>query len=200
MLLCPGSRCTSWAGIPGPSDQFVVCHMVDDLSQCLAAVPLWVLDLLADGAERLADPGHFDWGKMPVRVSRDVTRLEIGFTMTGGAAHADSAEPILAADDKGPMRMAIVILQRAVAGGMTVQAARMLDHFARLFEDCDGPRALVGDRGKILARFQRSPLAGLAGTGKNNSSQGRKNRKPNQTPHRHAPNSPASDPSPFQDG
>jgi hypothetical protein len=141
-------RRAALVGMPAPADERILGHVVDELGHRLAAVALRVLDLLADFAQRLADPGHLDWRHVPLRVARDVPGIEVGRPVAGRAAHADGAEVVVAAHDERPMRMAVVALHGAVAGGVAVDAARVLDDLPGLGKKRDRALLVICDFGK----------------------------------------------------
>ena len=99
-------------------------------------------------------PAHAISGRreLPGRVTGDVPGIEVGGAVAGRAAHAGRAEAILAAHHKRLVRVPVVALQRAIAGGMAVHAARMHDHLAGLVEEGDGALLLVGDAGEVCRR------------------------------------------------
>ena len=106
-------------------------------------------------AERLAFPGHLDRRQMPGRVPRNALQgfgliddVDIGRTVACVAHHAGHADVAVAARHGRLMLVHRHALQRAVAGGVAIHAARMLDDLAGLFEQGDGARRLVLDRGK----------------------------------------------------
>jgi len=110
-----------------------VCHVLDHLDHRLAAVARTVLQLMADFAEGAAVPGPLDRRQVPVLVARHAGNLlgvEVLRAVAGGAAHRCGAETILATHDQWLMQLHAIALQRAVAAGVAVQAARVLDHFA----------------------------------------------------------------------
>src|SRR5262245_60846155 len=90
-LLRSGSGNTRDTRIPGPADQFVVGHVVDEISERAPAVAFGILDLFADLPERLALPGHLERSQVPRRISGYAARIKICRTVAGGAAQARCA-------------------------------------------------------------------------------------------------------------
>jgi hypothetical protein len=60
--------------------------------------------------------------------------------MTGVAGQTRRAMPVDATDDHRPMRRHAIGLGRAIARGMTIETARMLQHLAGLAEQRDRAR------------------------------------------------------------
>jgi len=58
LLLRPGGRFASLAGMPSPADQMIACHMFDDRLEAFAAIAGRVLELRADRPQRFPHPGH----------------------------------------------------------------------------------------------------------------------------------------------
>ncbi len=168
LINAPNSFCVPGAGsrpLPGfqpqPTSE-IFGHVVDQFIHRLAAVALGILDLLADLAQRLAEPSHLDGRHVPLRVPRDLARIEIRRTMAGGAAHGDSSQAVLAAHDYRLMGMAVLALRGAITGRMAVDAARMLDDPARLSKQGDRALRLVLNTLEGCDRLQGSRLIGVS--------------------------------------
>src|ERR1041384_149714 len=98
LLLGAGRRRSHGAGIPSPADALVLCDVMSDLGELLAAVSLRILDLLADFTERAADPSHLYRCQHPLWVARHA--LEVRLAVAGKAAHAGCAHAASAALDR----------------------------------------------------------------------------------------------------
>src|SRR6058998_1122113 len=81
---------------------------------------------------------------MPLGVAGNAARIEVRGLVTRGATHRGDAEAVGAALDGRLMRIADA-LRRAIAIGMTVEAARVLEHFAGFGEKRRRARGRVAD-------------------------------------------------------
>jgi len=96
-----------------------------------------ILELAAELQGRAADKNHFVLrrGKGPFRISRrHVLARNICSLVASVAAHAIDAVAVLAALDILQVDVAVVALERGVAGGMTILAAREGEDFEDLKE------------------------------------------------------------------
>jgi hypothetical protein len=108
----------------------VLADMLNERVDGSVAIARGVLDLGADLAERLAFPCHFTRGEMPNRVARHAGGVEVGALMADWTAHGWKPMSIGATLDRRLVEPTHVTLTRTVAGGMTVQTARMRQHLA----------------------------------------------------------------------
>src|SRR5688572_18463029 len=150
LLLRPWRRRPPRTWIPRPSDQGVGAHVMADLRQVTVAVALEVLQLLADLAQRLALPGHRGGGQRPVRVAgnrphRVAQGHRVRLAVAAVARHAWQAVIVGTTGHFGHVRMQVIALRGGALHRMAVEAAWMLQHFARLFEQRDRALALVLD-------------------------------------------------------
>jgi hypothetical protein len=84
-----------------------------------------------------------------MRVAGHAGRVEIALLMTARATHGRKPMAVRTALDRRLMQPALVALARAIAGRMTVDAARMSQDFAQLREYCRRARGGIA-RGKAL--------------------------------------------------
>src|SRR5262249_59548383 len=70
-LLAAGRGLAPFAGLPRPGDDVVARDVLVQQLEVAAAVAGRVLDLAADGADRLALPRHLDRGETPARIARN---------------------------------------------------------------------------------------------------------------------------------
>src|SRR5437868_8202423 len=96
------------------------------------AIARRILHLLADLAERFPLPGHLDRGEPPARMARNALvgrrgadQSEVLLRVASIAGEARNADAALATICGGNVLVMIRALQRAVASGMTIHAARM---------------------------------------------------------------------------
>ena len=143
------------AWMPGPTDQFVLCHVVKQLRAGHVGTRR-VQYLSANLAKRLALPGHFNGREFPFRVARHAGRREIGVMMTCRTAKRCYTAAVRPARHQGPMRAHCVRLRRPVGAGVAVHAAGMLDHPARFGEQSNGPGFAIGYGRKRRRRAQGS--------------------------------------------
>jgi hypothetical protein len=127
---------------------------MNELFEAFSAVPLRILDLLTDLAERFALPRHLDRRQMPHRVSGHACRVVVRGPMAVRALHRDGTMPFRPPHDERQMRVHILSLRWPIAGGMAVNTAGMRDHFGRLVEQRQGALFLVGDLGEGLRGLQ----------------------------------------------
>src|SRR5438309_4135331 len=66
-FLGSGHRLAAGSGRPPPTDQAIAADVMDQVFRPSAAIPLRVLDLRADLADRLALPLHFHRREVPLR-------------------------------------------------------------------------------------------------------------------------------------
>ena len=71
LSLRAGCRQTSFARVPRPSNERVLCHVFLDFRETASAVARAILELQTDFGERFALPGHGGRSESPVRVTRD---------------------------------------------------------------------------------------------------------------------------------
>src|SRR6195256_5142856 len=133
-LLRAGSRSPAVSGRPSPTDQMVLADMLNERVDRPVSIARGILDLGADLAERLAFPCHFTRGEMPDRVARHAGRVEVGALMADWTAQGREPKAIGSTLDRRLVEPAHVALARTVAGGVTVQTARMRQHLAQLCE------------------------------------------------------------------
>src|SRR5438105_7855647 len=126
-------RLAARAGLPRPADELVFRHVLDHLADAVAAVARAILDLLADLTQRALLPRHLARRQPPFRVAGHTAGIEVRGLVTGRTAHRADAEAVRAAVHRRLMRIALS-LQRAIAVGMAVQAARVLQYLAGLGE------------------------------------------------------------------
>ena len=127
--------------IPGPADQRILGHMVDNFVELPSTIPARILDLGADFAEGLADPCKLHGRQVPFGVSRHTTGIEIGALVARRTLHADGTEAARTSRHEWLVRMPVVPLLRPIASRMAIHASRMLDYFARFSEE--GNRSLL---------------------------------------------------------
>src|SRR5215468_4848480 len=136
---------TTTAGRPGPEDERVRLHVLDDIFTTFAtAIAGRVFHLLADISLRLAFPQHRQRCQVPVRHARyesvgGVRRLVAGLARLRGRAVA-----VLSADDQRSMNDLRVRLPRRLIL-VAVDAPRMSD------DACDG-----FEEGRIRGRCRRA--------------------------------------------
>lgn len=109
-----------------------------------------ILELAAELQGRAADKNHFvlRGGKGPFRISRrHVLARKICSLVASVAAHAIDAVAVLAALDILQVDVAVVALERGVAGGMTILAAREGEDFEDLKECFAGSVGVGGGLG-----------------------------------------------------
>jgi hypothetical protein len=73
------------------------------------------------------------------------TGIEIGTLVACRALHADGTETACASHYEWLVRVAIVVLQRTVAGRVAINASGMLDYFTRFSKEGDRSLLLVRD-------------------------------------------------------
>jgi hypothetical protein len=91
---------------------------------------------------------------MPLRMAGHMRRIEVRRSVAGVARQRRGAVAIGAAHDQRLMRSALISLARAVARGMTVHAARMLQHLAGFLDQRSRTRVAIGNAGKVGGRAQ----------------------------------------------
>jgi hypothetical protein len=123
--------------IPGPADQRILGHMVDNLIELPSTIPVRILDLSADFAKGLADPRHLNGGQMPFWMSWHATRVKIGMLVARRAVHADGTEAARASHHERLVRMPVVPLLRPIASRMAIHASGIVDYFACFSEESD---------------------------------------------------------------
>src|SRR5207302_1738086 len=143
------------AGLPGPADELVLRHVLDDLGQAVAAVARGILHLLADLRQRPLLPGHVRRRQPPFRVAGYVSGIEVRGLVAGRAAHRRDAEAVGTAMH-GRLVGITVALRGAIAVRVTVQAPWVLKHFARLDEERRGARGRIPDRRERARGAQRA--------------------------------------------
>src|ERR1700751_8734 len=102
---------------PGPADQRILAHVMDDVFEGAAAIAGRIFDLLTNLRQRLALPTHLMRRQTPAWIAR----------------HSG-------AFDRRLMQTPDVALARAIAGGMAVHTARVGQHFAGFSEQSRGSR------------------------------------------------------------
>ena len=110
--------------------------MVDEVFGPAAAIARGVFDLNADFADGLALPRHFARREMPFRMTRHAARIEVRVLVTDRTAHRRQAAAVRTALDRRLVKPAFICLMWAVAGRMTIDAARMGQHLAEFGENC----------------------------------------------------------------
>jgi hypothetical protein len=123
---------TAIAGIPAPADKFVICNVFEELLQGAAAGLFGVFELPTEFGGRAADEHHFVLGRRqaPLGIARrHVVSGEIGGLVTSFAAHGGNAVAVLAAFYVLQVNVTVVALQRSVACGMAILAARRSENF-----------------------------------------------------------------------
>src|SRR5690242_7739393 len=93
LLLRPRRGFAARVGMPAPTHQRIVRHVLHHLLQRLAAVALEVFDLRADLTERLADPCHLDRREQPFRMAGNARGIVVVRAMTSDTTHARGAHP-----------------------------------------------------------------------------------------------------------
>jgi hypothetical protein len=150
----PASACRApaWGRTraPTPSRPNDPANVLDECFRRPVAVARGVFDLGADLAERFALPSHFARREMPDRIAGHVAWLEVRRLVADRTAHGRKTVSVRAAFDRRLMQPCGVALARTVAGGMTVEAARVGQHFAELDEHGRRPRRRVADAGEAL--------------------------------------------------
>ncbi len=142
--LGPGGGRALAARRPGPADQRVLGHVLQQGGHVETAVARRVLDLATDLAQRLAGPRHRRRRQMPFRMAGH-TRLRIVRRMMAGIARqARRAVPVGAAHHERHVRRHAIGLRGPLAHRMAVEAARVLQDLAGLAEQLDRSRRLVG--------------------------------------------------------
>ena len=122
----------------------VLADMLDERVDGSVSIARGILDLGADLAERLAFPCHFARGEMPDRVAGHAGGVEVGALMADGTAQGREPMSIGATLDRRLVEPADDTT-RTVAGGMTVQTARMRQHLAQFCEYRRRPGRRVAD-------------------------------------------------------
>ena len=156
LLLRSRSRGPPSSRLPTPTHQRIFGHVVNDLVEAHPAVPIGVLDLGADLAERLAGPRHFNGRQVPCWMSRYTAGIEIGALVACRALHADGTEAACASHHQWLVRMSVVPLLRTIARRVAIHASGMLDYFARLDEEGDRPLPLIRNGGKLAGGLERA--------------------------------------------
>jgi hypothetical protein len=108
-------------------------QMLMQQREVAASVAGGILDLAANLTDRFALPCHLDRRHHPARMSGNAAircPLHEGEVALGMTRHAGSLSC-----HQRLVRMFVVALQGAVAGRMTVHAARMREHLGRLCEN-----------------------------------------------------------------
>ncbi len=159
------NRGTAFAGMPAPEDQRGR-HVLDDLADCAVPVLVRVFEQFAElaGGQPFPDHGRCGRRKLPVRRSgRHVDAGEVVVLVTGAALDRVQAVTIGSAADLHGVRMAVVALARKISDGVTVHAARMVQHRKDGFEG--GRRGVIARRrcpqlgGRIEGRQQEEETA-----------------------------------------
>src|SRR5438046_2200210 len=135
-LLRARSGRASIAGRPGPADQRVLANVVDEVFRPAAAIARGVFDLNADFADGLALPRHFARREMPFRMTRHAAGIEVRILVTDRTAHRRQAAAVRTPLDRRLVKPAFICLMWAVAGRMTINAARVGQHLAEFGENC----------------------------------------------------------------
>src|SRR5271169_854503 len=87
---------------------------------------------------------------MPMRVAGNAAGIEVGLLVTNRTAHGRQAKTVRAPLDRRLVGPAQFTLAWPVTGRMTVDAARIGQHFAELGEERRRPCRDVVDRSKAL--------------------------------------------------
>src|SRR4051812_34003686 len=108
--------------------------MLDEASRGSTAVPIGILDLAADRAERFALPGHLLGCQVPGWMAGHPSRSEIGALVADVAAHARQPKAICTPNHRRLVWTAGVALARTITCGVAVQTAGTGEHLAKLGE------------------------------------------------------------------
>jgi hypothetical protein len=144
---------------PGPADQRILAHVMDDVFEGAAAIAGRIFDLLTNLRRRLALPTHLMRRQTPAWIARHSGAFEIGRLVADLATHRRKSKAVFAALDRRLMQTPDVALTRAIAGGMAVHTARMGQHFAGLGEQSCGARRRIADcveAGNARETFRRT--------------------------------------------
>src|ERR1700730_13569394 len=127
-----GQILSAWRGVaagsrvPAPSDQIVLRHMGLEQREVAPAIAVTILHLPADIADRFAFPRHLDRRQLPAGMSRNapvgrtLVQSEVVISMARSAMVASDPQPILTTPSRRLVRMLIIAMQGAVAGGMAI--------------------------------------------------------------------------------
>src|SRR4051795_6812897 len=159
-LLGSGGGLAAFAWMPSPCDQIVLRNML--LQHCEIASPIAcsVFELAAEIAERLAFPRHRQRSHAPAgmagnaAIAGGLTKCDILFCVALGAGRAKTSG--IVTPYYRPVIVMISALQRMLAGGMTVHAARMRQHSSNLGEDRARALCSIGNRLKLRWCFEGS--------------------------------------------
>src|SRR5262249_50676082 len=132
--LRPRCRRAPEPGRPRPSNERILAEVMQQRRHVAIAIAGAIFDLLADLPERAALPGHRERREMPFGMAGHMRRVEICGSMACVARKRRGAVAVGAAHDQRLMRPALIGLARAVARGMAIHAALMLQHLAGLLK------------------------------------------------------------------
>src|ERR1700751_4814783 len=105
---------------PGPADQRILAHVMDDVFEGAAAIAGRIFDLLTNLRQRLALPTHLMRRQTPAWIARHSGAFEIGRLVADLATHRRKSKAVFATLDRRLMQTPDVALTRAIAGGMAV--------------------------------------------------------------------------------
>src|SRR6516162_5718631 len=145
-----GRGLTAGARRPGPAHKMIGADMMHNVIERATAVARGILDLRADLSDRLALPTHVARRQMPGGIAGQIGRIEIRLLMTDRTSQRRKAEAVFTVIDGRLMQAADVALTRAIAGGMAVHAARVVQHFGGLGEQGRRSRRGIADRGEAI--------------------------------------------------
>jgi hypothetical protein len=134
------------AGIPTPSDEFVISNVFEQLLQRAATSLHWVLKLAAEFGWSATDEDHFVLRRRqtPLGITGwHVIAGQVGGLMAGFAAHGGDAVTVFAAFYVLQVYVTIVALERSVACGMAILAAGRSENFVD-FQKCFGRSSGIG--------------------------------------------------------
>ena len=144
-------RCGDWsaavAGGPTPEYKWRV-HMLHNLLQGTMAVPLGIFEQLTNlmVVEPLPDHRHRRRWQMPIGSSRrHAQACKIVVLMTRAASHSVNALPVWSTTDLHCVAMTIVSLSRKISRGVTIHAARVMEHRHDCFESSGRPGIIAWD-------------------------------------------------------
>jgi hypothetical protein len=120
------------AGIPAPGHEFIVGDVFEELLQPAATGLFRVLKLATEFGRRTSDENHPVFRRRQTQFGisgRHVVASQIAGLVAGFAAHGSDAVAILAAFYVLQVDVAVIALERSVASGMAILAARRSENF-----------------------------------------------------------------------